>query len=167
MFPDIDIKSFISLFASCTTTHQVSKFPPTSHRFLSILHLFIHPWFWNNLPVENSCFFFIIIIIIKIPIFTFITKIFFIPLATKYFVMKNFIEIDTGSIEKLFSLLLPLSSLCFAKLMKYFVSRYSTKQKGESDGSGRTIPFQGKKEEWDLTGKLETWSIPFQSNWRS
>lgn len=58
MFPDIDIKSFISLFASCTTTHQVSKFPPTSHRFLSILHLFIHPWFWNNLPVENSCFFF-------------------------------------------------------------------------------------------------------------
>lgn len=152
MFPDIDIKSFISLFASCTTTHQVSKFPPTSYP--SSIYLFTRDF--EIIYPSKILAFFIIIIIIKIPIFTFITKIFFIPLATKYFVMKNFIEIDTASIEKLFSLLLPLSSLCFVKLMKYFVSRCSTKQKGESDGSGRTIPFQGKKEEWDLTGKLET-----------
>lgn len=67
MFPDIDIKSFISLFASCTTTHQVSKFPPTSYP--SSIYLFtrdfeiIYPskilaFFYNNNNNKNSNIYF-------------------------------------------------------------------------------------------------------------
>lgn len=68
MFPDIDIKSFISLFASCTTTHQVSKFPPTSYP--SSIYLFtrdfeiIYPskilafFFYNNNNKNSNIYFY-------------------------------------------------------------------------------------------------------------
>lgn len=128
-----------------------------SANFLLSPGLFIHPWFWNNLSVKNPCLFFLYNNNNnKIPIFILSQKYFFI---IRYF-GKNFID---GTVHWKIILSLSLWSLYFTKPIKYFRKPLLDETKGR-EWSNNSIQ---KGEGWDLTGKLETWSIPFQSNWRS